>query len=124
MRINAIKRMNMLAAASSGAALALYPELIGQWLGTTAVGQLRLLGIVTLLYGAHVLVSSLRARQSRSELLYFALCDAGWVAVTVLALAAGAITTASGSVAAGALAAAVTLFGLRYHREARRLRPA
>lgn len=124
MRINAIKRMNVLAAASSGAALALWPEPIGRWLGTTAVGQLRLLGIVTLLYGAHVLVSSLRARQSRGELLYFAFCDAGWVAVTALALAAGAITTASGAIAASALAGTVALFGVMYHREARRLRPA
>ena len=121
MRINAIKRMNVLAASSSGAALALWPDPIGRWLGTTAVWQLRLLGVVTLLYGAHVLVSSLRARQSRGELLYFALCDAGWVAVTVLALAAGAITTASGALAAGALAAAVAIFGVIYHREARRL---
>jgi len=120
MRIIAVKRLNVLAAGASGAALALFPEATSRWIGTVPPDVLRAIGIVTLLYGAHVLASSLRTREVRGELLWFAACDAGWVVVTAAAILIGAISTAWGAVAAIALAAVVATFGVFYRREARR----
>lgn len=119
MDIDRLKRVNAAVAASSGALLAFAPEASAAYVGASEPWLLRLVGVSTLGYAAHVFFSSLRGRQIPAELRWFVAGDAAWVLATVAAFAGGLVTTGRGTVVAVALAAVVAWFGLRYHREAR-----
>lgn len=119
MDIDRLKRINATVAASSGALLAFAPEASAAYVGASAPWLLRLVGVSTLGYAAHVFASSFRTRQIPAELRWFVAGDAAWVLTTVAAFAAGLITTGRGAIVAVALATIVAWFGVRYHREAR-----
>lgn len=118
MDIDRLKRVNAAVAASSGGLLAFAPEASAAWVGAPEPWLLRLVGVSTLGYAAHVFASSFRGRQIPAELRWFVAGDAAWVLATVAAFAAGLITTSRGTIVAVALAAAVAWFGVRYHRAA------
>jgi len=119
MDIDRLKRVNAAVAASSGALLAFAPEASAAYVGASAPWLLRLVGVSTLGYAAHVFASSFRGRQIAAELRWFVAGDAAWVLATVAAFAGGLVTTGRGAVVAVALAAVVGWFGVRYYRAAK-----
>jgi len=79
-------------------------------------------GVLSGVYGLHVLFSLFRHQNNSLELTYFAFCDAGWILATAALLLLGFITTTKGIVVSLIIALMVTYFGVNYLFEARRIK--
>jgi len=111
MRLATLLRMNALSCLAFGALFAAAPAAVAAFLGSAAADPVRLLGVLLMLHGAHLVWASGR-RTPAWEVRYFSAGDALWVVVSLALIASGFwVTTAAGQAAVLAVAAGVGMLG-------------
>lgn len=98
-------RLNAASCLIFGALFVAVPLATAQYLGSPPAWLIRVLGIVLLVNGAHLIFASCREVIRRLEVLYFVAGDATWVAISFVLIATGTFITTTGGMAAALLVA-------------------